>query len=46
MGEAQGTEGGFNHCPQENDVTSRPSKDRSRSETSLGKVAEGAKGIV
>jgi hypothetical protein len=43
MGQDQGTEGCFNHCPQEKDVTSLAQKDCCCTESSLGKVAEGTK---
>jgi len=38
MGKSQREEGRFHHCPQAHDVTSSPEKDRSRSESTVGKV--------
>jgi hypothetical protein len=43
MGKGQGTEGCFDHRPQENDVTSRPEKDCSSTESTVGEVAEDTK---
>jgi len=46
VGEAQRKEDRFNHCPQKNDVSSLPQKDRSCSESTVGKMAEGTEGLV
>ena len=36
----QGKEGRFNHCPQENDFTSRSQKDCGCAKSKMGEVAE------
>jgi hypothetical protein len=45
MGEGQGTEGRFNHRSQEDDVASRAQTHRRCTESTVGEMAKGAKGL-